>query len=219
MVDDFTDDQNVYNVIDEMKADLKDKLHVIYSEKNEGAGKSRNKVVRYASDIGAPFILFNDSDDISDPKRLELVRKAFNDDSVNVVYTSFDVIDENDNVVPLDRINRSVREIIEGHSIDPVEGENAWIAIATKKNYTNLTYVSFDLVRRFWVKGMCYIKAMAKGVDYGMYFLKKIHKGNELLKALPLHYKKYLLILRKFFLLFRKSFAIISLGVISFTEL
>ena len=139
MVDDFTDDQKVYDVIDEMKADLKDKLHVIYSEKNEGAGKSRNKGVRYASNIGAPFILFNDSDDISDPKRLELVRKAFNDDSVNVVYTSFDVIDENDNVVPLDRINRSVREIIEGHGIDPVEGENAWIAIATKKNYTNLT--------------------------------------------------------------------------------
>lgn len=56
MVDDFTDDQKVYDVIDEMKADLKDKLHVIYSEKNEGAGKSRNKGVRYASGIGAPFI-------------------------------------------------------------------------------------------------------------------------------------------------------------------
>ena len=33
----------------------------------------------------------------------------------------------------------SVREIIDGHQVDIVEGENAWIGIATKKKYTNLT--------------------------------------------------------------------------------
>ena len=33
----------------------------------------------------------------------------------------------------------AVREIIDGHKVDIVEGENAWIAIATKKKYTNLT--------------------------------------------------------------------------------
>ena len=33
----------------------------------------------------------------------------------------------------------SVREIIDGHKVDVVEGENAWIMIATKKKYTNLT--------------------------------------------------------------------------------
>lgn len=139
MIDDRTDDRRVYDVIDEMKAELQERLHVIYSEQNEGAGATRNKGIRYANEIGAPFILFNDSDDISDPKRLALVREAFSDDTVNVVYTSFDVIDENDCIVPLDHINKSVGEIIEGHSFDVVEGENAWIGIATKKNYTNLT--------------------------------------------------------------------------------
>lgn len=33
----------------------------------------------------------------------------------------------------------SVREIIDGHQVDVVEGENAWIGIATRKKYTNLT--------------------------------------------------------------------------------
>ena len=33
----------------------------------------------------------------------------------------------------------SVREIIDGHQVDIVEGENAWIGLATKKKYTNLT--------------------------------------------------------------------------------
>ncbi len=140
MVDDFSDDQRVYDVIDEMKAELKDKLHVIYSEKNNGSGVTRNIAVRYAHEIGAPFILFNDSDDISDPRRLELVRKSFEEDeTVNVVYTGFVVIDENNNVTPPEKINMSVREIIEGHKVDIVEGENAWIDIVTKKKYTNLT--------------------------------------------------------------------------------
>lgn len=140
MIDDYSDKQCVYDVIAEMKNELGEKLQVIYSDKNYGSGSARNKGVRYAYITGAPFILFNDSDDISDPRRLELVRKEFEkDDSVNVVYTSFDVIDENNNVVPHDRILMSVREIIDGHRVDIVEGENAWIGIATKKKYTNLT--------------------------------------------------------------------------------
>lgn len=140
MVDDYSENQKVYDVINEIKEDLKDKLHVIYSDRNYGAGEARNKGVRYAHEIGAPFIVFNDSDDLSDPRRLELVRKEFDKDpSVNVVYTSFNVIDENDNIVPLDKVTPSVREIMEGHKVDIVEGENAWISIAMKKKYTNLT--------------------------------------------------------------------------------
>ena len=112
----------------------------IYTDKNCDSGMARNKGIRYAYEIGAPFIIYNDSDDVSDPRRLELVRKAFeNDDTINVVYTSFDVIDENDNVVPLDQVTKSLREIIDGHKIYIVEGENAWITIAMKKKYTNLT--------------------------------------------------------------------------------
>ena len=140
MVEDFSDNQKVYDVIAEMKEDLKDQLKVIYFDKNHGPGVARNEGIRCAWKLGAPFILFLDSDDIADPRRLELVRKAFEEDpTVNVVYTSFDVIDENDAPVSLDQISPSVREIIEGHQQDAVEGENAWISIAIKTNYTNLT--------------------------------------------------------------------------------
>ena len=139
MVDDFSDNDKVYEAIDEFKADLKDKLYVIYSDKNYGAGTSRNKGIAKANELGAPFILFNDSDDISNPRRLELVRKAFEDETVNVAYTSFDIIDENGNLVPESKINMAVREIIDGHKVDIVEGENAFVNIASKKKYTNLT--------------------------------------------------------------------------------
>ena len=123
-----------------LQKSAKDKLYVIYSDKNYGTGAARNKGVLYAKEIGAPFILFNDSDDLSDPRRLELVRKEFEkDERANVVYTSFDVIDENDDFTPAEKISLPVREIIDGHKVDIVEGENAWINIAIKKKYTNLT--------------------------------------------------------------------------------
>ena len=139
IVDDFSNDKKVYAIIDEFKSELGEKLHVIYFDKNYGAGAARNKGIAYANEIGAPFILFNDADDLSDKRRLELVRKAFEDEAVNVVYTSFDVIDENGDIVPESKINPAVREITDGHKVDIVEGENAFVNIATKKKYTNLT--------------------------------------------------------------------------------
>ena len=47
MFEDFSDDKRVYDVIDEMKQDLKEKLHVIYSDKNYGTGAARNKGILF----------------------------------------------------------------------------------------------------------------------------------------------------------------------------
>lgn len=140
MVDDRSDDETVYRALEELKRELGEKVHLIYQEQHTGAGETRNVGIRYAAELGAPFILFNDSDDISDPRRLELVRNAFEaDESVNVVYLSFDVIDEHGNMTPYEEINLSVREIIDGHQLDIVEGEDAWMQIVARKGYTNLT--------------------------------------------------------------------------------
>ena len=67
------------------------------------------------------------------------MRKAFENKSVNVVYTSFDIIDEYGELTPMEEINPAAREIIEGHRISPVEGENPWLGIVMRKKYTNLT--------------------------------------------------------------------------------
>ena len=139
MIDDFSDDKGVLETLDAIKNDLKDKVHIIHLEKNVGPGMARNIGIQYASSIGARFVLFNDSDDISHPRRLEIVREKFKSEDTNVVYLSFDVIDENDRVVSEEEICFSVREIINGHHKGIIEGEDAWIGISTKKNYTNLT--------------------------------------------------------------------------------
>ncbi len=140
MVNDYSDDANVDAALAEICADLGERAQLIDLEHNVGAGEARNVAIRRAAELGAPFLLFNDSDDVSDPRRLELVRRAFEaDETANVVYLSFDVIDEFGRTTPHEDICLSVREIIDGHQRDIVEGENAWVQIATKKKYTNLT--------------------------------------------------------------------------------
>ena len=139
IVDDFSNDEKVAKALEEIKEDLKEKVHIIHLEKNVGAGLARNVGINYAYEIGSPFIVFNDADDVSHPRRLELVREKFKDEDTNVVYMSFDVIDENDRVVSDSEICLSVLEIISGHHKDILEGEDAWVGISTKKNYTNLT--------------------------------------------------------------------------------
>ena len=140
MVNDFSDDANVDAALAEITQDLGEQAEFVDLERNVGAGEARNVAIRRAAELGAPFLLFNDSDDVSDPRRLELVRRAFETDpAANVVYLSFDVIDEFGRTTPYEDICLSVREIIDGHRRDIVEGENAWVQIATKKKYTNLT--------------------------------------------------------------------------------
>lgn len=99
--------------------------------------KHRYKV---AYEKGSPFILFNDADDISHPKRLETVRKEFiQNPQAAVVYSTFQVIDENSNPVDEKCLTPSILEILEGHKENPVCGSNAWIQIGIEKGYTNLT--------------------------------------------------------------------------------
>ena len=137
--EDYSNDEKVYDALKALEARLGEKIHVIYATENHGTGEARNIGIRYAASIGVPFILFLDADDIAHPRRLELVRKAFEDPKVNVVYCSFDVIDEYGNYTPEDELALPIKEIIDGHKVDIVEGEQAWIQIATKKKYTNLT--------------------------------------------------------------------------------
>lgn len=83
--------------------------------------------------------MFLDADDLADPRRLERTRAAFCSGSdVNVVYSSHDFIDEYGHPIPLDSLAPTVREAVDGHRNNPVDGEDAWIQIATRKNYANL---------------------------------------------------------------------------------
>jgi len=143
IIDDCSTSHKALNFLKSLEKKYFDKIKIIYKEKNEGAGKSRNIGVNYAFKNKYPFILFNDADDISHEKRLEVTRKIFIEDAeANVVYSTFKIIDEKNQYVSKDKVTPSVLEILEAHENNPPQGKNLWIDIGTKTGYINLTSVT-----------------------------------------------------------------------------
>lgn len=115
------------------------KIDVIFLDQNVGPGTSRNLGVLKALKRGCSIILFNDSDDISHPRRLEVVKKMFNESpDVAVIYSTFKVIDENNILTPVERISSPIVEILESY-LQPLEGKDTWIKMGTETGIVNIT--------------------------------------------------------------------------------
>ncbi len=129
------------NYLRTLEQEFSGKLEVIFMERSDGPGHARNVAIQKAYDDRHPFIVFQDADDIAHPRRVEVARQAFLDNQdVGVVYSTFEVIDEHGKVVPRQQLSESIVEILESHeSGNPPQGKEAWITIATKTGYTNLT--------------------------------------------------------------------------------
>jgi hypothetical protein len=140
IIDDVSPCKEALDYLDEVKAKHPDKIHILKMKSNNGPGYCRNVGIKWAYEKKSPFICFLDADDISDLRRVEVARKIFVDDpEASVVYSTFKVIDEDSNIVPMEKLSESIVEILEGHQGEPPQGKNAWIEIGTTKGYTNLT--------------------------------------------------------------------------------
>lgn len=114
---------------------------MLWNEKNVGPGISRNKAIALAASRDYPFVLYNDADDLSHPNRLETVRRLLNQAlDVSVVYSPFNVIDENNNTVDGHLIPPSIKAIMSSYEHNAPVGADVWKNIvAEKKGYINLT--------------------------------------------------------------------------------
>jgi glycosyltransferase involved in cell wall biosynthesis len=140
VVVDMTPNERTYDYLIHLKQKYYPKIDVIFLERNAGAGVSRNLGVLKALERGHSLILFNDSDDISHPKRLEVVKKILLENPhIDVVYSTFEVIDENNRLTPTEKISSPILEILESHLQNPLEGNDTWIKMGTETGITNIT--------------------------------------------------------------------------------
>lgn len=140
VVVDMTPNERTYDYLIHLKQKYYPKIDVIFLERNAGAGVSRNLGVLKALERGHSLILFNDSDDISHPKRLEVVKKILLENPhIDVVYSTFEVIDENNRLTPTEKISSPILEILESHLQNPLEGDDIWIKMGTETGITNIT--------------------------------------------------------------------------------
>jgi hypothetical protein len=140
IVDDGSDDPAAHAYLRTLSEQCPRQVHVLFEPTNRGAGAARNVGVRWAAVRRSPFVLFIDADDLSRPGRLAAVRAAFAGASgPGVVYSTFDVVDADGQLVPTSAMTGSVAEVIEAHRAGPPEGSDAWIAIGTDTGYVNHT--------------------------------------------------------------------------------
>jgi glycosyltransferase involved in cell wall biosynthesis len=130
----------VRNYLHHLKEKYYPKIDIIFLDGIVGPGVARNLAVIRAIERGCSILLFNDADDVSHPKRLEVVKNIFLESpEVDVVYSTFEVIDENNHKTPRNRISSPILEILESHEENPIEGSNIWIKMGTDTGYTNMT--------------------------------------------------------------------------------
>ena len=140
IVVDMPTNREANNYLTSLKQKYYPKIDVIILKQNVGPGVSRNLGVLKALERGHNIILFNDSDDISHPRRLEVVKKIFLENpQVDLVYSTFEVIDESNRLTPVEKISSPILEILESHVQSPLEGNNIWIKMATETGITNIT--------------------------------------------------------------------------------
>jgi glycosyltransferase involved in cell wall biosynthesis len=140
IVVDMPSKQEIGDYLSRLKRKYYPKIDVIFLDRNVGPGVSRNVGVLKALERGHSIVLFNDSDDISHPKRLEVVKKIFIENpQIGVVYSTFEVIDENNRLTPKEKISSPILEILESHVQNPLEGSDIWIKMGTERGITNIT--------------------------------------------------------------------------------
>tara|TARA_Y100001958_G_C21101321_1_gene451188 strand:+ start:99 stop:851 length:753 start_codon:yes stop_codon:yes gene_type:complete len=75
---------------------LDDRIRVISKLKNQGAGYSRNQGIKFAK---GTYIAFCDADDLWVPKKLESQIKFMIAMNIDFSFTSYEIVDENQNIV------------------------------------------------------------------------------------------------------------------------
>lgn len=140
IVDDASPCKEAVEYLYEIKNRAEDKIHLILNEQNLGAGPARNIGIQMAAERNSPFILYIDADDICTPNRLKEVRKKFIEDpEADLVYSTFKVIDEQNNLTKDEDLAPNVAEILEWHRKSAPEGDDIWEAMVLGTGYINLT--------------------------------------------------------------------------------
>ena len=118
------------------ESELDSRIKPIFLQKRISTGECRNIGIQEAKKYDSPIIMFNDADDLSHKRRVEVVRKKMASDECDVLYANFIPIDENS--IDLPKVPSAIEEILEALKTPP-EGKNCWIDFSTKTGYVNIT--------------------------------------------------------------------------------
>ncbi len=140
LVDDRSDLDDAPDVFADVIHRLGRKVELVHRAQNAGQGQCRNIGARWAWERRVPICIYLDADDRADPRRIETVRRVFDEDRrADFLYSTFDLIDQDGSPVPPEHVAPSIEEILHAHRQCPPAGRSAWLDIAIRHGYSTLT--------------------------------------------------------------------------------
>jgi len=140
IVDDNSTCEATLIYLKELLRKYPDKLLVRFLSQRRGPAYCRNLALEIAIKYDFPVAMFNDADDISHIKRVEVTRKYFaKNQFYTILYSTFVPVDEKGIPIKPEYITPSISEILETHESKPPQGYDVWKDIGTKRGYINLT--------------------------------------------------------------------------------
>lgn len=138
LVNDHSKNRFLDEYVNRITSQQKQPIIYNHNASNLGAGCSRNIGIEIAYKSGSNIILFQDADDLSHPRRVEVTKEVFQTQNVDVVYSPFIPVDEYGNEIEPEKFPHHIKYIIANNN-DPSVGRDVWKIIAAKKMYINLT--------------------------------------------------------------------------------
>lgn len=139
IVDDCSYNIELNNYLDEMKRKLLQQIQIHHNETNMGPGMSRNIGIDIADSFDTKVVMFQDADDMSHPNRVKITKEIFENQSVDLVYSKFIPIDENNVEIDEKKLSSSIQEIVQVTKTNAPSGKDVWKIIGTQSGYINLT--------------------------------------------------------------------------------
>lgn len=127
-------------LIKDLSQDYCEQISVVTLPNNYGPGVARNVGVRSAASADAPYVMFQDDDDLAHPRRVEVTNRILSErPDVGFIYSGFVAIDQHDSVLPQEDIRLDMLEVLEALEAEIVQGDKAWIRIATSTGFIATT--------------------------------------------------------------------------------
>lgn len=124
VVDDASPSAAVHTHLDALAA--RDSRIVVLRERvRGGAGHCRNVAIAHARAAQIPIVVFNDADDISHPRRLEVTGDIFaTEPGTALAYSHFVPIDQDGVVIATTDYSPAIARILNAIATQPPEGED-----------------------------------------------------------------------------------------------
>ena len=147
-------------------SNLDNRIKLLHNEKNLGAGESRNRAIRYTK---GDYIAFCDCDDLWKENKLKFQLNYMKQFDLNFSYTSYDIVDEDNNVINMRNAPSNINFTKLRNSCD--------IGLSTviiKKNILEKNQYRFASLKTkedyvFWlriIKKSIYIRGLNKNLTY-----------------------------------------------------